>query len=186
MPGIPTTYSNWTLKARERQYMYLNGGGTTEPTWNTDAIGWWMKHAESLLSSRDPLNLGTRQNCQNIAYIEGLTEPQCSTNPFPEVPLVPGINRSGYYDASRRCWVAVEGKGWQNLECVPNSLPHQYLGIPLMYPITQVPLTEAGGVASPAPPLSLPVTGGVYDRSIKYQAPLWSTRRWENWATVTK
>lgn len=142
-PGMPTQYTTWLTAAKQRQYLFIEGGGSELPYWNPDAQGWWMQHVQnSFLSSIDPLDQSSSSSsipCNNISYITGLNEAQCTSNPIPNVPEVPGYDSGGYYDVVNRCWVAVSNMGWQNLACVPNTLPYQYVKIPLMYPHTNIP-----------------------------------------------
>lgn len=142
-PELPKKYNNWLTGARQRQYLFINGGGKITPYWNSDMHGWWNHYLQKYLSSNDPLNKSnTSILCKNISYITGLTKTQCTSNPYPNVPDIPNQSSSGYYDSSNRCWVAISEGGWQNLQCVPYTLPYQYVKIPLMYPQTDIPSSK--------------------------------------------
>jgi hypothetical protein len=106
------------------------------------------------------MNNGT--DCKQIGYISGLTADQCK-NPFPKQPSVPDVSSSGYFDGEKRCWVAVQNGGWQNLPCSPGTLPQQYIKVPLMYP--DVKPTDVG-IEAGAPEESV-----FYEKAIETQHP---------------
>jgi len=147
-PGFPSKYKNWSNLCKERIYGWINNGYNNSdsksgsgfspgfnfgPIWNPDAQRWWMVHIQKFLSSRDPLNIKNGINCDNIGYIYGLTKNECN-NPFSNVPNVPGVSSKGYFDEEKRCWVAIDEGGWQNIPCIPGTIQQQYIKIPLMYP----------------------------------------------------
>ena len=131
-PGFPSKYNDWSDKCKERIYGWITDG-EYGPIWNSDGQGWWMVHVQDFISSRDPFNIENGENCKNVGYISGLTSFECD-NPFPNIPNVPGVSSKGYFDKQKRCWVAVDEKGWQNTPCTPGTLQQHYIKIPLMYP----------------------------------------------------
>ena len=128
-PGLPEIYSNWLTDSKDRKYSFMNAG----PVWNPDAQGWWMNHIQNFISYRDPLNLSNGNNCENIGFFSGLTPGECK-NPFKDYPNITGLNSQGFYDEAKRCWVAIENGGWQNLPCKDGTMQQSYVKIPLMYP----------------------------------------------------
>jgi hypothetical protein len=147
-PGLPSKYSDWSDLCKERVYGWItdgyddskpesgsgeNPGSNFGPVWNVDGQRWWMVHVQKFLSSRDPFNIKNGKNCKEIGYINGLTKFNCN-NPFPNVPDVEGISSKGYFDKEKRCWVAIDGGGWQNIPCISGTMQQHYIKIPLMYP----------------------------------------------------
>lgn len=160
-PGLPSKYEDWSTKSRERIYGWISDG-SAGPIWNPDGQGWWMVHVQDFVSTRDPFDLDTGNNCKNIGYVGGLTSESCK-DPFPQVPAIPGLSSAGYFDEEKRCWVAVDGGGWQNIPCIPGSLPEQYIKIPLMYPDIK---PDGKGVD-----VSVSLQSPFYQANIKTQSP---------------
>ena len=163
-------------RAKERTYTFLttphrgqyhtaegSGGAQTAtgipwPVWTPEMQKAWSASLVRHLSSKSPDNkiakvTGSYTGCHGTGYV-ALEKAQCHEDAFPtsRIDLPPGLFNFGgeYGERNRLCWTAVPDAGWRNLPCHKDSLSHQYVKVPLVFPAIRSKAHGLSAVGGPS------------------------------------